>query len=47
MIEDEMVAWHHQLSRHESEQAPRDGEGQESQACCGPWVAKSQTHMND
>ena len=22
-----MVGWHHQLNGHESEQAPRDGEG--------------------
>ena len=25
--EDEIVGWHHQLSRHEFEQAPGDGEG--------------------
>ena len=25
-----MVGWHHQLSGHEFEQAPGDGEGQES-----------------
>ena len=30
MTEDEMVGWHHQLSGHEFEQTPGDGEGQES-----------------
>ena len=30
--EDEMVGWHHQLSRHESEQTPGDGKGQGSLA---------------
>ena len=25
--EEEMVGWHHQLNRHEFEQAPGDGEG--------------------
>ena len=36
MREDEMVGWHHPSRRHESEQAPGDGEGQESLACCSP-----------
>ena len=40
MTEDEMVGWHHQLSGHEFEQAPGDGEGQGSLACCSPWVHK-------
>ena len=35
--EDEMVGWHHQLSGHECEQAPGDGEGQGSLAGCSPW----------
>ena len=35
--EDRMVGWHHQLDRHEFEQALGDGEGQESLACCSPW----------
>ena len=30
--EDEMVGWHHQLNRHESEQTPGDGKGQGSLA---------------
>ena len=35
--EDEMVKYHHQLNRHESEQAPRDSGGL---ACCSPWGRK-------
>ena len=35
-----MVGWHHQLNGHESEQAPGDGEGQESPACSNPWGSK-------
>ena len=35
-----MVGWHHQLDGHEFEQAPGDGEGQGSLACCSPWVYK-------
>ena len=38
--EDEMVGWHHQLNEHEFEQAPRNGEGQGSLACCSPWSQK-------
>ena len=38
--EDEMVGWHHQLNRHEFEQTPGHGEGQESLACCRPWGCK-------
>ena len=38
--EGEMVEWHHQLDGHEFEQAPGDGEGQESLACCSPWDCK-------
>ena len=34
--EDEMVAWHHQLNRHEFEQAPGVGDGQGSLVCCSP-----------
>ena len=40
MTEDEMVGKHHQLNGHEFEQAPRDGEGQESLVCCSPWSHK-------
>ena len=35
-----MVGGHHQLNGHEFEQAPGDGEGQESQVCCSPWGLK-------
>ena len=38
--EDELVGWHHQLNRHESEQAPEAGDGQGSQACSSPWGRK-------
>ena len=38
--EGEMVGWHHQLSEHEFEQAPGDGEGQRSLACCSAWGYK-------
>ena len=37
---DEMIGWHHQLDGHEFEQAPGDGEGQGSLACCSPWSCK-------
>ena len=35
--EDEMVEWHHWLNGHEFEQAPGDGKGQRSRACCSLW----------
>ena len=38
--EDELVGWHHRLNGHEFEQAPGDGEGQGSLACCSPWGHK-------
>ena len=34
--EDEMVGWRHWLKGHEFEQAPGDGEGQGTLACCSP-----------
>ena len=37
MTEDKMVEWHHRLNGHEFEQAPGDGEGLGSLACCDPW----------
>jgi len=40
MTEDEMVGWHHQLNRHEFEQAFGVGDGQGIQACCSPWGCK-------
>ena len=38
--DDEMVGWHHQLKGHELEQAPGDGEGQESLVYYRPWGVK-------
>ena len=38
--EDKMVGWHHQLNRHEFEQAPGVSDGQGSLACCSPWGHK-------
>ena len=35
-----MVEWHHLLDGHEFEQAPGDGEGQGSLACCSSWGRK-------
>ena len=35
-----MVGWHHRLDGHEFEQAPGDGEGQGSLACCSPQGGK-------
>ena len=40
MTEDEMIGWLHRLNGHEFEQAPGDGEGQGSLACCSPWGQK-------
>ena len=40
MAEDAMVGWQNQLNEHESEQAPGDGEGQGSLACCSPSGSK-------
>ena len=37
VTEDVMVGWHNQLHGHEFEQTPRDGEGQGSFVCHGPW----------
>ena len=38
--QDEMVGWYHWFNGHEFEQAPGDGEGQGSLACCSPWGHK-------
>ena len=38
--EDEVAGWHHPPNGHESEQAPGDGEGWSSLACCSPWGRK-------
>ena len=39
-----MVGQHHQLNGHEFEQAPGDGEGQGSLACCSPWGSQRVRH---
>ena len=40
MTEDEMVGWHHQLDRHEFEQAPGVGDEQGRLAGYSPWGHK-------
>ena len=40
MTEDVMVGWHHRFNGHEVEQAPVNGEGQGTLACCSPWGCK-------
>ena len=35
-----MVGWHHQVNGREFEQAPGDGDGQESLACRSSWGHK-------
>ena len=35
-----MDGWHHRFNGHESEQAPEDGGGQGSLACCSPQGCK-------
>ena len=37
---DEMVGWHHWLNGYEFEQTMGDSAGQESLACCSPWLCK-------
>ena len=45
--EDEIVGWHHRLNGHEFEWTLGVGDGQGSLACCSPWMAKSQTGLNN
>ena len=40
MTEDGMVGWYHRLNGREFKQAPGDGDGQGSLACCRPWGLK-------
>ena len=40
--EDDTVGWYHQLSEHEFEQTPGDGERQGNLACCSPQGHKGQ-----
>ena len=46
-IEDEMVAWHHWLNRHEFEQAPGMVKDREAWHAAVHGVAKSQTQLSD
>ena len=45
--QDEMVEWHHWLSRHESEQTPGDREGQGAWRAAVQQVAESHKQLND
>ena len=47
MTEKEMFGWHHQFNGCEFEQTLGDTEGQDTLACCRPWVAKSWTPLRD
>ena len=40
MTESEIIEWHHQLDRHEFEQALGVGDGQGGLSCCCPWGLK-------
>ena len=42
--QDGMVGWHHRLNGLEFEQAPGNGEGQESLACGSPWGSQRVGH---
>ena len=44
MTGDEMFGGHHRLNGHEFKQAPGDGEGQGSLACCSPWGCKESSN---
>ena len=46
-IEDEMVAWHHQLNAHEFEQALGVGDGWRSLVCCSPWGDQELDRLRD
>ena len=47
MTEDEMLGWHHQLNRQESEQTLGDGDGQGSWSAAVYGVIKSQTRLSN
>ena len=44
--EDEMAGWHHWLNGHGFGWTPGVGNGQGGLACCGSWVAESQTWLS-
>ena len=41
-----IVVWHHRINGHEFEQAPGDGEGPGSLACCTPQGCKESDTTN-
>ena len=43
--EDKVVGWYHQLSGHEFEQTPGDGEGQGKLGCC--WLTTRHSKNED
>ena len=47
MTEDEMVGWHHQLEKHEFEQALGAGDAQGRLVCCSPWGHKESEGEHD
>ena len=47
MTEDEMFGWHHQLNRHEFEQAPGVGDGQRRLVCWSPCSCKELDRLSD
>ena len=47
MTEDEMAGWHHQLHRHEFEQAPGVGVDREAWRVAVHGVEKSWTRLSD
>ena len=44
MTEDETVGWYYWFHGHEFKQAPGDGEGQRSLACCSSWGSQRAGH---
>ena len=46
MTEDEMVASHHGLNGHESQQAPGVGDGRGDLLCSSPWGCR-QSNMTE
>ena len=47
MTEDEMVGWHHQLSRHGFEQTAGAGDGQGGLVRCSPWGLRESHTLSD
>ena len=47
MTEDEMVGWHHLVNGHESEQIPKDSEGQKALLAAVYGVTKGWTQLSD